>query len=399
MNARERFLSVMNFEPCDRTMLWEFGYWGGTLRQWYNEGLQWRTGIREDVIYGTPVSGEAMPAADRFDPQLKSLFPSKDTRDRDVSERLGFDQGFVMLPVNTSLCPAFTPGVVEERAETRIEVDGFGVTREVRNLADSIPHFISWPVETIEDFEKLKERLQPGVSARVPVNWNDLIAKYRDCDFPLVLGYCGEGFFGNLRRLMGEVKLLTAYYDDPDLIRQMNDYFADLWISIWDEVLSVIRPDAMWFWEDMCFKNGPLISPELFREFMLPYYQKVTRFLGDHGVKVRIVDTDGDCWKLIPLFIESGITGLSPFEVAAGMDIVEVRKAFPRLQILGGIDKQAIARGPDAIDEELDYKLPFMLEQGGYIPHADHIVHPDVSWENFKYYRSELRDYVARCGN
>ena len=91
----------------------------------------------------------------------------------------------------------------------------------------------------------------------------------------------------------------------------------------------------------------------MFRTFLTPRYKRVTKFLRDKGVDIGIVDTDGDCWELIPLFLEAGITGLYPFAVQSGMDIVEVRKKYPRLQIIGGLNKEAIAKSHQSIDEEL----------------------------------------------
>ena len=74
----------------------------------------------------------------------------------------------------------------------------------------------------------------------------------------------------------------------------------------------------------------------------------------------------------------------------------EVRKQYPHLLIQGGLDKTKVARGREAIDAELEAKLPFMLSQGGYIPHIDHTVPPDVSWDNFRYYWEKVREYVER---
>jgi len=127
---------------------------------------------------------------------------------------------------------------------------------------------------------------------------------------------------------------------------------------------------------------------------MLPAYQKVTSFLKEMGVNVILVDTDGKIDKLIPLFLESGVTAIFPFEVQAGNDVVSLRKEYPRLQILGGIDKLKIAQGKEAIDEELNAKVPFLLKAGGYVPHIDHHVHPEISWEDFKYYRSRLNEMI-----
>jgi uroporphyrinogen decarboxylase len=136
----------------------------------------------------------------------------------------------------------------------------------------------------------------------------------------------------------------------------------------------------------------------MFREFMLPPYQKVTSFLRSMGVTIFIVDSDGNLEKLIPLFLDAGITALFPFEVQAGNDIVAFRKQYPRLGILGGIDKMKIAQGKMAIDEELNSKVPPMLRSGGYIPHIDHHVHPDIAWKDFTYYRTRLNEMIRAGG-
>jgi hypothetical protein len=63
-----------------------------------------------------------------------------------------------------------------------------------------------------------------------------------------------------------------------------------------------------------------------------------------------------------------------------------------------GIDKIKIALGKKAIDEELTSKVPVMLKSGGYIPHVDHHVHPEISWEHFKYYRTRLKEMILAGG-
>ena len=205
-----------------------------------------------------------------------------------------------------------------------------------------------------------------------------------------------HGFFGTPRYLMGVEELLTKYYDDPEMMKDMNNYLADFWIALFEGVLKQVEVDAVFIWEDMCYRGGPLISPEMFREFILPGYRKLTSFLRDYGVRIILVDSDGDVWKLLPLWIEGGATVVYPFEVAAGMDVVEVRKAFPGLGILGGIDKRALIRGKEAIDRELEARVPFMLERGGYIPSIDHMVSMDISFENFKYYREKLNQMIKK---
>jgi len=86
--------------------------------------------------------------------------------------------------------------------------------------------------------------------------------------------------------------------------------------------------------------------------------------------------------------MEGGVTGMAPMEVVA------LREAFPRLQLWGGIDKRKIAAGKAAIDRELASKGPAVLGAGGYIPCYDRGVPPDMSWEDFSYYRERLTELV-----
>jgi uroporphyrinogen decarboxylase len=65
---------------------------------------------------------------------------------------------------------------------------------------------------------------------------------------------------------------------------------------------------AIFFWEDMCYRGGPLISPAMFREFMLPRYKRITELARSLGIDVIFVDSDGDVSELIPLWLESGIS-------------------------------------------------------------------------------------------
>ncbi|NLE44986.1 MAG: hypothetical protein GX620_09725 [Chloroflexi bacterium] len=391
MNTRERFLAVMDFEPCDRTLLWEWGYWGGTVSRWYGEGLPHEKGLREPVEYGGTLSGPGAAWRSGVLNVQEAV---------DVSAYFRFDRGRETVPLQNFIFPAFEDEVLEEDGDNIVIRNSMGVTVQQRRDNASVPQALAWPVHDRESWEQFKaERFQVMLDRRLPENWAQLVQEYRTRDYPLSIasGYCG--FFGSLRELMGDVNLLLAYYDQPELVHEIASFLTEFWIEIYDAVLQDVEVDSAEFWEDMCFKTGPLISPSLFREFMMPYYKRLIGFLKDNGVRHLCVDTDGNCTKLIPLFLECGVTGMLPFEVQAGMDVVEVRKAFPQIQIYGGLDKAAVARGRAAIDCELEKKLPPLLAQGGYVPFIDHIVHPDISWENFCYYRQRLEEMVREYGS
>ena len=159
-------------------------------------------------------------------------------------------------------------------------------------------------------------------------------------------------------------------------------------------VLKDMRVDTVRLWEDMAYKNGPMISPDMFKKFMIPRYKRLTDLLRSNGVDVLYFDSDGNIEKLIPILLnECGVNFHWPLECAAGMDAVALRKKYGKDLILGGnIDKLVFAKGKDAIREEVMSKVPFLLETGGYFPSLDGDIPPDISLENFRYFINLLRE-------
>jgi uroporphyrinogen decarboxylase len=138
-----------------------------------------------------------------------------------------------------------------------------------------------------------------------------------------------------------------------------------------------------------------LISPDHFREFLTPRYKAMVAFARDVGVDIVLTDSDGYVEELIPLIVETGVTGMYPFERAAGNDLLRIREAFPELQILGGVDKRVLFEGSkrEAIEGELAI-IRAMLARSRYIPHVDHFVSQDCTWQHFSYYRRRLNEII-----
>lgn len=163
---------------------------------------------------------------------------------------------------------------------------------------------------------------------------------------------------------------------------------------MYGQVVREVRVDVIHLWEDMCGRQGPLISPAHWREFMAPCYQRIRAFAGVHDIPVISVDTDGQPDLIVPPMLATGVNFLFPMEVSAGADVNIYRKKYPELALMGGIDKRALARGPAAIESELERIRP-ALASGRYIPDLDHHVPPDVLWPNFCYYATKLREMVV----
>jgi uroporphyrinogen decarboxylase len=212
-------------------------------------------------------------------------------------------------------------------------------------------------------------------------------------DFPMALYGSPIGFFGVLRQLIGEPNIYYWFYDHPDILRDIAEHLCTLWLAAAEELTALIDFDCCYFWEDMAYRGGSLVGPDVFREFMAPYYRRLIGFAESRGTRHHYVDTDGYVEDLLPLFVDVGMTGLQPFEVQAGNDVERVRAKYPKLEIFGGVDKMAL-QSREGIDAELE-KVNRMMKTGGFIPYIDHCVPPDVSYENFSYYRRRLNEIIG----
>jgi len=411
MNSREIFTeSVINRNPNVRTLKWEFGYWGGCLNRWYKEGLPKKnrapvpTEYRDmtDSLYtyawncenkyikeGEYPNGYALCAGNMYYPNQGFAL------DSDVRDYFGLDAIQRRVDVNLFFEPIFEPRTIMETEEKLEYIDVDGARRIFLKESATIPTTMECVVKDRASWAQVKEeRLSiKDISKRFPDDWGQLVKEYKNRDYPLILGGYPMGFFGSLAHLLGYENLFFAYYDEPEMIHDMLDTLTELWIAVFEEALQHIEVDAAAIWEDISFGSGCMLPMPLMREFMLPYYKRMTDFLRGKGVDAIIVDTDGNCWDIIPFFIECGANGMYPFEVHCTMDVRKVREMYPDLIICGGIPKSEIELGPARIDQLLEDIAP-LLKSGGFIPFGDHFIPPEVSFENFKYYREKLNAMI-----
>jgi len=307
----------------------------------------------------------------------------------DPLTRIAINSGYTNSPYQ----PPFETTLIEEAPEYRSYVDGDGILKkEFRTRADtSMPQFLRFPVGGREDWRRIRKRLAPEDAAARIGDTTRLRALCRHGDVPTMLPICGA--FGLARNLFGDEGLSYAIYDDADLLHEIMDVWLHLYIELLRQLTTDVRLDALLIWEDMCYKNGPLISPAHCRTFMLPRYRRLLETARSCGVRGIIVDTDGDCSKLIPLFLGVGIDCLMPFEVQAGMDVVAIGRQYPDLCIMGGIDKRVLSEGRASIKQEVDRVLPFFRARGRFIPTLDHTVPPNVALADFQWYLQCVRQY------
>ena len=315
------------------------------------------------------------------------------------SVELGYDPSFALPAMYPGIFPHFEPVVIEESDEFIIARNEHGITMRNRRDGGSMPEFLDYPVKTPEDWDRLKEeRLQIDHPGRNVQDWNAFRAYIKETGIAVQVGSFPFGVFGTVRDFMGAEEVLVAFYSYPEMLHDMMNHLTSLWISLWEKVSAEIQIDHIHIWEDMAGRQGSLISPAMIREFMMPCYDRIVDFAKSAGVRIVSVDSDGDCSELVPIMMEHGINMFLPFEVQAGCDMLEYRRLYPKLGIIGGLDKRILAKTKSDIDAEVD-RCEQMLKFGRYIPSFDHLIPPDVPWENFKYASEKIKKVCYSLGN
>ena len=300
-----------------------------------------------------------------------------------------------------ALCPAFEEAVLEDRGDYELVRDFAGRTLLCFKGRRSgfMPEYLDHPVKDETSLDAFAFRLDPDSPERyigLEARCTDLLRRAEEGDW---IQQRVIGGYMYLRSLIGPERLLFTFYDDPALIHRC----MELWLNLADKVTARWQEricfDEVFLAEDICYNGGCLISPVMMKEFLFPYYQQllenIKRRRGSEKRPLVVqVDTDGNCLPVIDLYREQiGMNYMSPFEAAAGCDVVAVRKKYPDLLIRGGFDKRILAAGKEAIRQEVERVMPFMVREGGYIPSCDHGVPDEVAFDDYLYYRELMREY------
>ena len=380
MNHRERAMAVLNDKPYDRLPIVHFGFWGETLAKWSLEGH-----ITEDLV---KTWGDGNPT------------------DARISEILGFDFNlYSAFHPNAFLRPEFEPRVIEVFPDGRKHIrNNEGVTLVQEPEAGSIPAEIDHLLKDRASWEEhYKHRLtwheERVTKASVRVNDRMLpfdqggldFLKANQRDYPYGL-HCGS-LYGVIRNVIGMENLCYLQADDEALYDEIIQTVADLSYHCVEYTLkSGARFDFAHFWEDICFKNGPLVSPAVFLEKVGPHYKRITDLIHQYGLNIVSLDCDGMIDALIPTWLQNGVNTMFPIEVGTwNANIRPWRERYGKeLRGVGGMNKTVFAHDKAAIDAEIE-RLKGLVALGGYIPCPDHRIAPDAKFELVRYYCDRMR--------
>ena len=297
--------------------------------------------------------------------------------------------------------PYFEEKVIEDRGDYELVQDHAGrhVLFFKGRRSGFMPEYVNHPVKDMKSWEEnCKWRMNPDSPERYSNTEKNMRQVIRRANEGCVVQQYSVGGYMYLRSLMGPEDVLYKFYDEPELIHDCMKTWLELADRVTAEHQKYVMIDELLLDEDICYKTGPLISPDMIREFLFPYYQQLinnirSRQTGKPRHLFVHVATDGFVYPVIDLYKSIGMDHMSPFEVASDCDVVEIGKKYPDLRIRGGIDKRILAAGKDAIDREIDRIMPVMKKRGGYIPTSDHGVPEEVDFNDYMHYRKRMQEF------
>ena len=381
MNQCERMKAILNYESYDRLPIVHFGFWTETLAKWCEEG------------HITKEEAKGWGDGNKFD--------------QTISKKLGFDCNWSNCFVPTAgLSPGFEPELLKTLPDgTRHVRNALGVVVLESNDAGSIPAEVDylfkgrteWDQHYKHRFEFREERVTESI-VRIgdkSLKWSEggLESLLNDEREEMLALYCGS-LFGSIRNFIGVENVSYLFADDEELYDEIIDSVADCCYQCVKYVLDTgAKFDSGHFWEDICFKNGPLVIPSVFEEKVGPHYKRITDLLHQHDINLISLDCDGKIDALIPTWLNNGVNVMFPIEVGTwDANIADWREEYGR-EILGvgGMRKHVFAQSRDAVDAEVE-RLKKLVELGGFIPCPDHRIAPDAEWDNVVYYCERMRE-------
>lgn len=368
MTNRERVSNILHYKSADRMPAVHFGYWYELLEEWEMQGK-----IPEGISKRWADGNEA---------------------DHELDKILGWDFNWHTIEGGkTRLLPAFETKVLEEFPDgTKRVINNYGLIERIKPGVDSIPAEDDYLLKDREAFESLYKPKMQFDAERVDLEYFKNFNNTRSQENPVGL---------NLGSVLGDIRNMTSvlgmsylmYDEDETLFADIIDTYADMQYKVAEAILKTgAKFDFAHYWEDICFKNGPLLSPDIFDELCRKHYKKRNDLCHKYGIDIISLDCDGVTDKVLDTWFETGVNVMFPIEIGTWGDQFEAaRKKYGKGMLgVGGMDKTALRKDKAAVDAEIE-RIKRLAAMGGFIPCPDHRLMPGTKFELVKYYIDEIK--------
>ena len=191
--------------------------------------------------------------------------------------------------------------------------------------------------------------------------------------------------FGNASQAMGLENFSYALYDDPHVVEALFQIVGSTYVQIAKRLVKQPRVGAVLMADDLAYSEGCLVSPEVYRKYVFPWYKQIGEVLANAGLPF-IFHSDGKLWDVLDDLADCGVNAIHPIEPQA-MDIAEVKKRYgDRFCIFGNIDLEyTLTRGSvEEVEQLVKTRLRELAPGGGYGVAASNSVPDYVKPENYR---------------
>lgn len=335
-------------------------------------------------------------------------------RDVDVLDLLGIAK-VASFGVPTQFLPELSEWLTADEGESELfENEAGGILRKYKQPRGNVTQIVSalwqrYPLRDRQSWDILKAHMDPYSAERQSAFTAFLTGSKPGKPGKRWLGSTYSGSFDPddglpilctilmptywLICTAGFENTIALLYEDRSLVAEILDFMSWFLAALIKPVFDRRIPDVVFLNEEAAFKEGPIMSPRMYREIVLPYVSRVAQVCVDAGVPFVFCESGGDVTALIDAWLEAGISGILPVDAAAGCDPVWIRRRYPHLSMIGGINRVVLQSNVKNVKRVTQDIARTMFETGRSIPCADghFVITEQVSFENMRVYRESIR--------
>lgn len=211
-------------------------------------------------------------------------------------------------------------------------------------------------------------------------------------------------FYGNIfvwelmRSSMGDITLYESLLLDPAWIHDYNQVYTDFFKRHFDAIFAQAgKPDGIWLYEDLGYKNGLFASPKVLEQLIFPYYREIVEYF--HGYDLPVVlHSCGSQAQALPLIVEAGFDGLNPMErKARDNDPCAFADRYAgQLVFIGGLDVRILeSNDRKLVSREVGHYIDAMKARGARLVFAsDHSIPPTVQYDTYRCALDAYREHM-----
>jgi uroporphyrinogen decarboxylase len=244
---------------------------------------------------------------------------------------------------------------------------------------EAVAHPVAGPIRTMEDVRRYQPP-DPAASHRLG-HLPEIVRRYKGRR--AVIFHCRAAFMWSAF-LMGLDRLLMDFLAEPEKVALLMDKVLACNMEVARRAIRA-GAEVVVLGDDYAGNQGPMMSPVLFAQFILPRLKRMVELIHEEGAYC-IKHSDGNLYPLLDMIVSAGPDGVNPIEPVAGMELREVKQRVgDRVCLCGNIDcGHLLPHGrPADVREAVRRAIADAAPGGGFILSSSNSIHSSCRAENF----------------